>query len=262
MARNAFVITALFLFCGIAFLAPLPARAETITVRADAWPPFNGDPADAQPGYVIEVLKAVFEPQGITIDYQTMPWTRTLAEVRAGKFDGAIGASGEETQGMIVPGEPIGMIDNSLYVKKGSTWKYQGVDSLKSVKLGCIDEYDYTVPELNAYIKANKASGQVQAMTGDDALQKNIQKLLAGRVDVLVENRPVMAWTVKTMGVNADDIVDAGSLGNSTAAYLAFSGAKPTSKKYADMLDAGIAKLRASGDLKKILDKYGVKDWK
>lgn len=45
-------------------------------------------------------------------------------------------------------------------------------------------------------------------------------------------------------------------------ACIAFSPALPQSEKYAEILSAGIAELRKSGELKQILSKYGLEDWK
>ncbi len=248
------------LFAGVSF-SPV-AKAETISVRADAWPPYNGDPKAADPGYGIEILKAIFEKQGYTIDYQTMPWNRALQEVKEGKFSAAIGASTEDGAGMVFPEESVGKMDTYFFVKKGNAWTYKGIDSLKSVKLGVIDEYDYGSAELNAWIKEKKGTPEVQAVSGDDAVERNIQKLIAGRMDVMVECKPVVDWTLKKMKIPADDIKNAGSLGNPTDIFVVFSPAKPDSKKLADMFSAGMKSLRQSGELKKILDKYNLQDWK
>jgi len=53
--------------------------------------PYNGDPASDRPGYCIEVIKAVFEPEGYTIDYQTLAWTRDVADVVPLMLAGVIG---------------------------------------------------------------------------------------------------------------------------------------------------------------------------
>jgi len=238
------------------------ARADVLAVRADPWPPFNDEPGSALPGYAVEVMKAVFEPLGHTIDYQKQPWSRALADIASGKNDAIIGAASEECPTCVLPKESIAMIDNYFYVKKGNPWKYQNLDSLKSVKIGTVDEYDYGVEEFNKYVEANKTTPAVQPMTGDDALQKNLQKLLAGRIDATVECKSVVAWTLKKMQVAEDSLAEAGMLGEPTEAFIAFAPGKPNSQKYADAFDQGMQKLRASGELQKILDKYGVEDWK
>jgi hypothetical protein len=37
------------------------ATAATITIRADSWAPYNEEPKSAQPGYMIDVAKLIFE---------------------------------------------------------------------------------------------------------------------------------------------------------------------------------------------------------
>jgi len=252
----------LLLACMLLMTEARWASADTISIRADAWPPYNGDPASETPGYGIEILKAIFSKGGHTIDYQTIPWTRALADVKSGKFDGAIGASTEDGAGCLFPKEPIGFMDTQVFAKKGSAWTYTGIDSLKSIKLGAIADYDYGMPELNKYIKEKAGTDAVQLMTGDDALEKNISKLQAGRIDVLVEAEAVVKWTLKKMGLPEDALIKAGSLGAPSEIYVVFAPTKPSSQGYADTYDKGIGELRSSGDLKKILDKYGIKDWK
>jgi polar amino acid transport system substrate-binding protein len=73
--------------------AAVPVFADTITVRADTWMPYNGEPNSDRPGYCIEMLKVIFEPMGYKIDYQIEPWTRATANAEAGKIDAIIGAA-------------------------------------------------------------------------------------------------------------------------------------------------------------------------
>lgn len=249
-------------FCSFFVTGLFAVSADTITVRADKWPPFNDDPASSQPGYVVEILKAIFEPLGHTIDYQTMPWTRAVEEIKAGKIDAVIGASATDAPGCVFPSEPIGMMANRFFVVKGSSWAFQNADSLKSIKLGCIDGYAYDEAEIDAYIESASAPA-VQITTGDGALEKNIQKLQAGRIDAIIECDPVMQFTMNKMGVAADAIVVAGNpAGKNSPLYVAFTPTKETSKKYAEQFSEGLNKLRALGELKKILDRYQQTDWK
>ena len=238
------------------------ALAETITVRADVWPPFNGDPKGDLPGYGIEVLKVVFGKLGHTIDYQNIPWNRALADVRDGKFDAAIGASTEDGVGLIFPSESIGSSENTYFAKKDNAWRFTDMASLEKARIAVIDGYDYGNPELNKWIKEKGGTPQVQVMTGDDPLEKNIQKLMAGRVDAVVEAPPVMTWTLKKMGIASSEVIDVGKAAPASELFVVFSPKKASSKDYAEKLSAGIKALRASGELKSILAKYGLNDWK
>lgn len=236
------------------------ALAATMTVRADNWPPFNGDPKSAKPGYMIEVLKAIFEPQGVQIDYQTMPWNRSKDEVKSGKYDAIVGADNEEAAGYVVPKETFGKFSNCFFVAPTNSWRFQGFDSLKQIKLGVIEGYSYE-DQVNAYIKG-AAPGKVIAATGEDALPKLLKMLQAGRIDAVLEDVSVLNAALSANNIPANQVVLAGKLTDARELNVAFSPAKDTSRKYSEQFSAGIAELRKSGKLKQILDRYNVKDWK
>ena len=242
-----------FCFCAMA--------QETITVRADLWAPFNGDPASDKPGYVIEIMKAVFEPNGIKVDYKTMPWTRALKELEEGKIDAAVGAAKDDCPNAIFPELEIADIRYAFFALPDAKWSYKGVASLDQVKLGSVESYSYS-EDLDKYIASARASGKVEVMAGDGALEKNIKKLHVGRIDVVVEAPQVFSWTLKNMGLPENTFATVGSLETSQKDYVAFSQAKESSKKYAKMLDDGISELRRTGKLKAILAKYGLTDWR
>lgn len=96
---------------------------------------------------------------------------------------------------------------------------------------------------------------------GDDPLKDNLRLLVGGSLDVVVDATAVLAFTVNKMGIK-DKVAVAGSGGAPLKMFIAFSPADPKAKDYADILSAGTAALRNSGELKKLLAKYGLQDWK
>ncbi len=50
-------------------------------------------------------------------------------------------------------------------------------------------------------------------------------------------------------------------IGDAADVSIAFSPAKPDSRRCAEILDQGITEMRASGELGKILAKCGLTDW-
>ena len=70
-----------------------------------------------------------------------------------------------------------------------------------------------------------------------------------------------MQAKLKEMGLESK-IDEAGDLGEASNIYIACSPAKESSKVLMNLVDEGTEKLRLSGELQKILDKYGLKDWK
>ena len=134
-----FARLSLTLLACLAGVSPAWAESETIRVRADQWMPFNGDPADDRPGYVVEMARAIFGRHGITVDYQTMPWSDALKAAAAGEIEAVIGANPKEAAELLLPTEPIGEPRVGLFVKKGNAWQFTSVPSLRTVKIGAIE---------------------------------------------------------------------------------------------------------------------------
>jgi len=242
-------------------LLTVSAGAETITIRADNWPPFNGNPRDAKAGYMIEVLREIYGPLGHKIDYQLLSWDDSLASVRKGEFNAVVGASRNDATDFIFPQESFGESTNTFFVPDKSQWVYNGMASLGKIKLGVIEDYAYS-DAIDAYLKANKNNGKVVVGRGEEALALLINKLQSGKVDAIVEDASVMLYALMKLGVPPGQIKAASSAQESQTLYVAFAPGIPASKGYAQQFDAGIRKLRASGKLQQILTRYNLSDWK
>jgi polar amino acid transport system substrate-binding protein len=239
-------------------LLPASAATETLRVRADTWMPFNGDPASAQPGYVVEALKAIFEPQGITIDYQNLPWADTLKAAENGEVDAAIGASRTEAAHLVLPEENITVARVGLFVRKGNPWAYTNKESFAKVRLGAIDGYNYW-DVLDDYIKSHGAP-QVTLFTGTTPLPDAISKLRGGEIEMMPETLPVFIWALREQHLSIAEFRIAYTHQGDDV-FVAFA---PTDagRRYAKLFDAGLRQLRKSGELAKLLQKYGLEDWK
>ncbi len=240
-------------------LGSLSVFADTITIKADQWCPYNCDPKSDKPGYIIEAAKIIFEKAGHKLDYQTMAWPRALQDAKDGNITGVVGANAEEVkEGFVLPKVPQGLNAFSFFVKKGSSWKYTGPDSLKQLKyLGVIADYSYN-DEINAFIKANKPL--IDLAAGETPLDQCMKKLDAGRITAVVEDRNVFNLAAANSSFK-DSFEDAGTSAEKIKLYMAFSSKNPKAKEYASILEKGWTDMRKSGELKKILDKYNAKDW-
>jgi len=238
----------------------IPAAADTITIVADRWPPYNGDPDSEEPGYGIEIAQYIFDSAGHRIIYKILPWKRAVLQTRSGDYYAIIGATKNETPDFIFPEEEIGISENAFFVQKGSSWAFTGTESLLQVQVGVIKGYSYG-SILDEFFKQHKEI--TQYVHGEDPLLLNIKKLLAKRIDVVIEDMNVFFQKAKKMGVS-DRIAKAESIKDETDSrvYIAFSPEIPKSEEYAEMLTKGIRKLKTTGKLDEILTKYGLKYWK
>ncbi|MCF8068017.1 MAG: transporter substrate-binding domain-containing protein [Desulfobacterales bacterium] len=252
----------IFIFAIISIFTPelfSSVSADTIELVADEWCPYNCEPDSAAPGFIIEIAQTVFEKAGHDVIYKNVNWARAILQTRDGKHTAIVGASVGDAPDFIFPEEELGNLDTSFFIKTERNWEYTGIASLKDMSLGAIKGYAYG-DELDTYISENKDSKTVQLSTGDDALDNMINKLILGRVDVIIEDKNVLLLAAKEKGI-LDQIKHAGS-DTLDPLYIAFSPANPKSAEYAQILSDGLKELRASGKLNDILSKYGLTDWK
>lgn len=247
-------------FISLPFLFIVEASfSETLTLVADDWCPYNCEPKSHKPGYAVEIATAIFGANGIKVEYRYSSWSDSLRLLQNGEVNGAIGATPQEVKNGIFPIEEIGLSENAFMMRKALGWRYEGVQSLESVRLGAAMDYDYSY-ELNSYI-AKQVEPQVQLLNGNIAAELNITRLYRGDIDVYLGDRNVALYKVSMLGL-AEDFKVASSGTPVIPVYIVFSPKILTSRRYADMLSVGIRELRGNGTLSRILKKYGLQDWK
>jgi polar amino acid transport system substrate-binding protein len=113
------------LACAV-LLAAAPVRAETITLVADEWCPYNCAPGDAKPGFLIEIARRIFEPAGFGVDYKIVPWARAIRDARAGRYTAIVGAIRSEAPDFVFPETAAFPSGTHAFVRAGSDWRYAG----------------------------------------------------------------------------------------------------------------------------------------
>lgn len=254
------LLPTLFILGAALFGGELRASTAPIVICGDEWPPYNIKPGE-RPGYAIEIAQAVFKPLGIPVEYRVMPWSRALEACRAGTISAVVGASKDDAEGLVLPEGSIGISTINFFVLKDNPWRYQDLASLNGIVLGNAQDYAIT-PEIDAYLEQHKADPKrVFIASGDTPLKALMEMTKRKRVGAFMENPLVVSSRYAELGFASGDFVSAGVAGDAVALYIAFSPAQPESPTRAAQLTEGIAKLRASGELAKILDRYGLKDW-
>jgi len=232
--------------------------SDTITIVADEWLPYTGSEKD-QNGYLLEIAKTIFAKHGHTVVYKNVPWSRAVDEAAKGQYTAIAGGYRSDAPDFIYPANEQGYGVDAFFVLNDSTWTFKDVSSLTAITLGTIQDYSYG-EDIDAYITKYTASGKVNALTGTDNLtMRLIQMLQQKKISAFLENRNVFNYTVKKNSITG--IKEAGARIGAKI-YIAFSPKNQKSTEYAKILSDGMAEIRSSGELKKILDKYGLKDWK
>lgn len=237
------------------------AAADTIRIRADEWLPYNGRSALRPPGYMIDMAKAIADAAGHQIDYRHIPWDDALAGVKAGTFDCVVGATVDEAPGFALPTQPWGQSQSVAYTRADSRLRIESEDDIKALRLAVLPDYSYG-EVLDAWI-AGEGAGSDRLVTVDTGVRASravLSYLIAGKVDVVIDDRNVILNTLRDEGLEGS-VVERIAVGPADPVYIACTPADPRGAAYAAMFDEGTRQLRESGRLAEILAAYGLRDW-
>ncbi len=237
--------------------APAAGSADVIRLRADAWCPFNCEPAARQPGYMVEILAEVFRAAGHEIDYRTLNWSRSIEETRRGLYEAVLGAVPDEAPDFLFS-QPLGVTQDVYAMRRGERLASTG-DPFAGRVVGGVAGYGYSGPIADFIAAHGQDPSRVQLLAGDDALIRNLRKLAAGRVDVIVDDRNRVQSTIGTLGLA--DRIEIVWRSAAEPVYVAFSPAAPKAALYKRLVDEGVQRLRASGRLAELLRRYNLTDW-
>ena len=229
------------------------ASADVIELRADPWCPYNCEPGSDRPGFMVEIAREALAMFGHEINYETLNWARSLRKAETGEIAGVIGAIPEEAPSLIY-GAPIAPYVDAVAVQRGTMLDVMSAEGIEGLRVGAINGYEY-YGAMRDYIDAHRDDRTlVQFMSGDNALEKNLRKLAAGRLDLVAEVRSVLEYTIAELGMDAQfEIVDTSDV---EEVYIAFSPANDRGTTYSRQLSEGLERLRASGRLEAIMGKY------
>jgi polar amino acid transport system substrate-binding protein len=237
-------------------------HAQELVVQADNWCPYNCQPGTAAPGYAIEMLQAVFEHDGRKIKYEIVPWDRALLQTREGMSDAAVAATRlqAERNGLLVGHETVGYSSDCLYVAVSNRSKFSNandLDALNSVAI--VSGYTYA-GAFGAWLARPENKRKILVQRGEKPAEVNARNVALGRLDGVIENSRVMALITAKLGLAGQ--LAATECEKQTPLYVAFSPKLANVGQIIKQFDDGIARLRRSKELAKILAKYGQSDWK
>lgn len=231
---------------------------KTVLLVSDSWCPYNCEPGAKNPGILIEIAKRALEKEGLEVKYETLPWSRAIEETRAGKYDAIVSAAVADAPDFVFPGTHQATIENTFFTATESTWTFMNMKSLGDVSLGVIRDYAYN-EDLDSYIAGNAEDPEkIQTASGDGALETNIKKLLAGRLDAFIEDKNVVELYVLDNPEYQGKLRIAGRLPETETnkIHIAFSPAEENAERYANLIEKETLELRKNGEMAKIISDY------
>ena len=109
-------------------------------------------------GFLTAHVTALLAKQNIKVTITFSPWTRITKSVQAGE-SGLVTQTRSEAPEQWTTRIPIVLHQNFFYTRSDSTWRYQGINSLKSLRLGIVENYGYE-DKLDIYLKTKETKTQ------------------------------------------------------------------------------------------------------
>lgn len=255
-------LSARFLCVILAAVAWLPpAHAQTLqTVEKDALTiaftgdmPGTGYQDGAMIGYDGEILQRVAEAVKLKVKPALMEWSGTIASVQAKRVDVMAGTMGwtEQRSRIMTLSDPIHYFKNGIAQASTTNWSH--LKDLEGKKVGTITGFSF-IPELR------KITGL--QLTMYDTSDAAVRDLLAGRIDAVIGDPPVMQYAISRnpqwklrFNAFADNNPDYPLL---TGLGQVVFGMSKDNPELAKAVNAEIARLWQTCELRKIGNKYGL----
>jgi polar amino acid transport system substrate-binding protein len=229
---------------------PSPPPLPILRIASGELPPY-ATASRADQGLALAIVRRAFELGGYRVQFQFLPWSRSLAETREGLWDATAhwGATPERRKDFL--------LSDNLYTeqwqmlhRRDTSFDWKSVADLATFRLGLTRDYTYT-PEIWAAVRA----GQLRSESPpNDVL--GLRMLLAGRIDVLPLDRNVACEALLANFSAAEQsqvMIHPRLMTDSFTTHVLFPPTKAQSRALLDAFNRGLRALRASGEYPRLI---------
>ena len=219
---------------------------ERIRIATESWETYTNQDGS---GVFLDITRAIYEPRGIQLEVEFMPFSRAMFSIENQTADAMYGTYSQEIEQkpfLITPTKPIDVEQTVAIYKRNQVDQWDGEASLKGKQLGWVRGYDY-----NDYMsfKLDEFTELVDTRQGLDMLK-------ADRFDFFLDHGGELAYTIKGTEFEGTDygtgIVFQDDL------FMAFAN-NERGMELARIFDEGMTELRETGQLKAFFDKYDMR---
>jgi polar amino acid transport system substrate-binding protein len=216
----------------------LSASGSTLVIVSPAWKNFTE--ADGS-GFYFELMRLIYEPLDIAIEYKITPWARGLIMLDHQQADAMLGAYLAEPEKYHFPKKPI-WLDVSAAVFKRDKFKWRGLASLKNKDVGWIRGYSY-----DAYIDVEMSKKELI----DNRQAWELLRL--DRIDFYIDSLTDLTLYMKDQGLSSKRYALETVLVKPM--YVKFAHTDK-GKRFADIYDQRIVELHQNEQLKQLYIKW------
>lgn len=230
-------------------LAPAAYSEEIIRLTSGEWPPYMSENMQYL-GLGSKIVSDAFALEGVRVAYGFFPRKRSLFEARlAVEWDGSIlwFSSPEIGRGFYVS-EPVIESKFVFFHLKDRPFEWKSIDDLKRFSIGGTLEYDYG----DEFTQAEKEGKiKIERVPNDE---QNFRKLLFGRIDGFPQDIEVGLEIIKNLKPEeAARLTYNPTVLRSGPVCLLLSKKNEKNKKYIELFNKGLRKLKDSGEYARIL---------
>jgi polar amino acid transport system substrate-binding protein len=218
------------------------------------FPPYvigkEGESADG--GIAVDIASEIFRRLDIPVRIELYPWSRVLKMLEAGSSDGALLLMWDEERSRYL-GYTEKLLESSEYiyfdVQKNPDFTWKNYDDLAGYVIGLVrgfvygDDFERAIREYGLRIEYAQTS------------EMNLRKLNAGRIDLVVEDKNVAEWILRSLGDDALSIVRDPLKVSSYTYYMALSREDRLMPMLED-INMIIREMNEAGTIDRIIDTY------
>ncbi len=234
---------------GVAQAQPQVAPQIHLATNQD-WYPYSGVKDGKSVGLAVDIVRQAFAAVGVTAIIEPMPQLRCLGEVERGLLMGCFSIGRQNP--LIVNGKvithktPLFVAAPVVFAASDSDLQVRDVEDMRGRRIALTKDAHY-----GDDVELVMRETRVDAMNELAALRM----LVRGRVELTMGDPRSMGYLIHAHPeefAGRFKIVSRAEGTTNILAQLAFSKKRPEAQRYADLLDEGLAIIKASGEYARI----------
>lgn len=218
----------MFLKCIIVFfifLTAYPAFAQpnNLLIATLEYPPFIYSDGNQVKGPIADKVINIFGKLGINVTIEILPIARGLLMVENGEADAyfSLKKTPERERNMLFTSVPLIQQPFVFFVNKNSEIRWNGnFEDIKNHKIGVVSKTSY-----GKIFDDSVKKGIFSNIEESQSFELNIKKLIAGRIDLVINSYDVGEHLIKKLGAE-NKVITLSPPIETINSYLAFTKAK------------------------------------
>ncbi len=228
---------------GFSITATANSVPNSIKITTESWELYTNTDGS---GLFLDITRAIYEPRGIRIDVEFVPYKRALHSLEHGNADAMYGTYSTEKEGkayLFTPQVPIDKERTVAIFDRDSQADWQGQTSLAKAQLAWVRGYDYHESlevEVSDFVEVTDS-------------KQGLTMLSAGRFDFFIDHSGALQDTISRISFDASAYRIETVFEENV--YMAFA-TTDRGRHLAQVFDEGMQGLIDSGKLREIFNRY------